>query len=273
MVRPEKDGKILRTTTHSLKEMKSARKKIAVLTSYDHPTATILDESGIDIVLVGDSVGNVILGYENTIPVTMDEMLHHTKAVTRAVSNAMVIVDMPFMSYQLNPEQALSNASRFIKEGGANGVKIEGDIYIDSIKKIIEAGIPVMGHLGFTPQLVNQIGGYRVQGRSADEAKAIIEGAKDLEKAGVFCLVLEMVPALLARRISETLSIPVIGIGAGPHCDGQVLVINDILGFSVNGMPKFAKKYTDLHAEIKKAVANYISDVRGGRFPGSEHSF
>jgi len=253
--------------------MKAAKKKIAMLTSYDYPTAMILDESGIDIILVGDSVGNVILGYENTIPVTMEEMLHHTKAVTRGTRNAMVIVDMPFMSYQLNPEQALLNASRFIKEGGANGVKIEGDIYIDSITKIIDAGIPVMGHLGFTPQLVNQIGGYRVQGRSAVDAKAIIESAKNLEKAGVFCIVLEMVPALLARKISDTVSVPVIGCGAGQYCDGQVLVINDILGLSVKGMPKFAKKYADLYGEMKKAVGNYISDVRGGRFPGSEHSF
>jgi 3-methyl-2-oxobutanoate hydroxymethyltransferase len=218
-------------------------------------------------------VGNVVLGYDNTIPVTMDEMLHHTKAVTRAVKNAMVIVDMPFMSYQLNPEHALLNASRFIKEGGANGVKIEGDVYLDSIRKIIEAGIPVMGHLGFTPQLVNQLGGYRVQGRSANDAKAMIEAAKKLEKAGVFCIVLEMVPAHLAKKISETLSIPVIGIGAGKNCDGQVLVTNDILGLSVKGMPKFAKKYADLYGETKKAVANYISDVKGGRFPGSEHSF
>jgi 3-methyl-2-oxobutanoate hydroxymethyltransferase len=253
--------------------MKSAGKKIAVLTSYDYPTAKLLDESGVDIIHVGDSVGNVVLGYENTIPVTMEEMLHHVKAVTRAVSNAMVIADMPFMSYQLNPEQALLNASRFIKEGGANAVKIEGDIYIGSIRSIVEAGIPVMWHLGFTPQLVNQLGGYRVQGRSADEAKAILEGAKSLEKAGVFSLVLEMIPAAIAKQISESVSIPVIGCGAGPNCDWQVLVINDILGLSVRGMPKFAKKYADLHSETKKAVGNYVSDVRGGSFPGTEHSF
>lgn len=274
MVWTAKGGKKdLKTTTYSLKEMKSAGKKIAVLTSYDYPTARILDESGIDIILVGDSVGNVVLGYENTIPVTMEEMLHHVKAVARGVKNAMVIADMPFMSYQLNPEQALFNASRFIKEGGANGVKIEGDVYIDAIRKIIDAGIPVMGHLGFTPQLVNQLGGYRVQGRSANEAKSMIEGAKSLERSGVFCLVVEMIPALLSRKISETLSIPVIGIGAGSSCDGQVLVINDILGLSGKGMPKFAKKYADLYDEIKKAVGNYASDVRGGRFPGNEHSF
>ena len=253
--------------------MKTAGRKIAVLTAYDFPTAKILDETGMDIVLVGDSVGNVLLGYDNTIPVTMDEMIHHTKAVVRGVKDAMVIADMPFMSYQLNPEQALLSASRFIKEAGANGVKIEGDTYIDQIKKIIEAGIPVMGHLGFTPQLVNQLGGYRVQGRSMNDAKEMIEAAKNLEKAGIFSLVIEMVPAQLAKKISETLSIPVIGIGAGPHCDGQVLVINDVLGLTIKGMPKFARKYADLYAETKKAVANYISDVRGGRFPGGEHSF
>lgn len=253
--------------------MKSAGKKIAVLTSYDYPTAKLLDESGMDIILVGDSLGNSALGYENTIPVTMEEMLHHVKAVVRGVSKAMVVADMPFMSYQLSPEQALLNASRFIKEGGANGVKVEGSVYLDSIKKIIDAGIPVMGHLGFTPQAVNQLGGYRVQGRTADEAKAILEGAKKLEKAGVFSLVLEMVPADTAKKVTDAVSIPVIGCGAGPHCDGQVLVINDILGLSVDVMPKFAKKYADIHGEIKKAVSNYISDVRGGRFPGSEHSY
>jgi 3-methyl-2-oxobutanoate hydroxymethyltransferase len=263
----------MKTTTHSLKEMKTTGKKITVLTAYDHPTASILDESGIDIVLVGDSVGNVVLGYENTIPVTMEEMLHHTKAVVRGVENAMVIADMPFMSYQLNPEDALRNASRFIKEAGASGVKVEGTAHLDAIKKIIDAGIPVMGHIGFTPQSVNQIGGYRVQGRALDEAKALMEGAKDLEKTGVFSLVIEMVPAVLASKVSRSLNIPVIGCGAGPECDGQVLVISDILGLSGKTVPKFAKKYSDLSAETKRAVSNYISDVRSGRFPGNEHSF
>jgi len=253
--------------------MKVSGKKITALTAYDCPTARMLDESGVDIVLVGDSVGNVLLGYENTIPVTMDEMLHHTKAVSRAVKNAMIIADMPFMSYQLDPGSALYNASRFIKEAGAHGVKIEGDIYIDAIKKIIEAGIPVMGHLGLTPQLVNQLGGYRVQGRSANEAKAMIEGAKQLEKAGCFSIVLEMVPSLLAKKVAETLSIPVIGIGAGVYCDGQVLVTNDILGLSGKAVTRFVKKYADLYPEMKRAVSSFISEVRSGAFPGSEHSF
>lgn len=253
--------------------MKSAGKRITMLTAYDAPTARLLDEAGVDIVLIGDSVGNVLLGYENTIPVTMEEMVHHTKAAVRGVKNAMVIADMPFMSYQLNPESALLNASRFVKEAGANGVKIEGDLYIDAIKKIIDAGIPVMGHLGLTPQLVNQLGGYRVQGRSADEAKAIIEGAKALERSGCFCLVLEMVPALLAKKVTQMLSIPVIGIGAGIYCDGQVLVTNDILGLSGKPVPRFVKKYTDIYPEMKRAVTSFISDVKNGSFPGSEHSF
>lgn len=261
------------TTTHSLKEMKTAGKKITVLTAYDCPTARLLDELGIEIILIGDSVGNVLLGYDNTIPVTMEEMLHHTKAVVRGVANAMVIADMPFMSYQLNPESALENASRFVKQAGANGVKIEGDIYIDAIKKIIEAGIPVMGHLGLTPQLVNQLGGYRVQGRTPDEAKAIIEGAKALEKAGVFSIVLEMVPSALAEKVARSVEVPVIGCGAGAGCDGQVLVINDILGLTGKGMPRFAKKYAELYQESKRAVLNYIADVKSGRFPGNEHSF
>jgi 3-methyl-2-oxobutanoate hydroxymethyltransferase len=263
----------VKTTTHTLKEMKVSGKKITVLTAYDCPTARLLDESGVDIVLVGDSVGNVLLGYENTIPVTMDEMLHHTKAASRGVKNAMIIADMPFMSYQLSLESALYNASRFIKEAGAHGVKIEGDIYIDAIKKIIEAGIPVMGHLGLTPQLINQIGGYRVQGRNADEAKMIIEGAKKLEKAGCFSIVLEMVPSLLAQKVAKTLTIPVIGIGAGVDCDGQVLVTNDILGLSGKPVPRFVKKYADLYPEMKRAVSSFISDVKAGNFPGEEQSF
>jgi len=253
--------------------MKGSREKITMLTAYDYPTAKLLDESGIDIILVGDSLGNSVLGYENTIPVTMDEMLHHTKAVVRGAGDSMVIADMPFMSYQLNPESALMNASRFVKEAGAAGVKIEGSNHIDSIKKIIEAGIPVMGHIGFTPQSVNQLGGNRVQGRSATEAKDLTDAAKALEKAGIFAIVLEMVPAALAGRISSSLEIPVIGCGAGPECDGQVLVINDALGISRDFIPRFAKKFADIYSEEKRAVSSYIKDVRSGAFPGKEHSF
>jgi len=253
--------------------MKGSGKKIIMLTAYDYPTARLIDETGVEIILIGDSIGNVVLGYDNTIPVTMDDMLHHTKAVVRGTEKALVIVDMPFMSYQLNPENALLNASRFIKEAGAHGVKIEGLMYMDAIKKIIEAGIPVMGHLGFTPQSVNQLGGYRVQGRTPDEAKMLIEGGKALEKAGVFSIVLEMVPSSIAEKITKSVSVPVIGIGAGAACDGQVLVINDILGLSLNGTPKFAKKYADISGEIKRAVSGFIRDVKSGSFPGKEHSF
>jgi len=274
MVQVQKSGEQdMRTTTYGLREAKTAGKKITMLTAYDCPTAKLLDELGVDIILVGDSVGNVLLGYENTIPVTMEEMLHHTKAVCRGVKSAMVVADMPFMSYQVNPEQALLNASRFIKEAGANAVKIEGNIDLEAVRKIIEAGIPVMGHLGFTPQLVNQLGGYRVQGKAPDEAKAIIDAARALQDAGVFCLVLEMVPSALTRRIVQTLSIPVIGIGAGPDADGQVLVTNDILGLYDKGIPRFAKKYADLYSQSRDAVSRFISEVRGGKFPGKEHSF
>ncbi len=254
--------------------MKSAKKKIAMLTAHDYPTARLLDESGIDIILVGDSLGNSVLGYENTIPVTMDEMLHHTKAVTRGVKKAMVVGDMPFMSYQLSPEQALLNASRFIKEGGANGVKVEGSVYLDSIKKIIDAGIPVMGHLGFTPQAVNQLGGYRVQGRTAAEGSKILAAAKALEKAGVFAIVIEMVPPDLSKKISQALDIPTISCGGGPGCDGQVLVLNDLLGLTEESCtPKFVKKYANLNKEIRSAVSAYISDVKSGKFPGKENTY
>lgn len=259
-------------TTSTLRAMKSAGKKITMLTAYDFPSARLLDEAGVDIVLIGDSLGDNVLGYDNTVPVTMEDMLHHTKAVSRAVVNAFIVADMPFMSFQLSPEDALRNASRFLKEAGANAVKLEGVAYVDAIKKIVEAGIPVMGHLGFTPQSVNQFGGYKVQGKTAIEAKDMIDDAKKLEKAGVFAIVLEMVPADVAEKVSKSVDVPVIGCGAGPECDGQVLVLNDVLGLSEDP-PKFAKKFADLRAESKKALSNYISDVRGKRFPGKEHSF
>jgi 3-methyl-2-oxobutanoate hydroxymethyltransferase len=264
----------LKTTLHSLIEMKSAKKKITMLTAYDYPTAKLLDESDIDIILVGDSLGNAVLGYENTIPVTMEDMLHHTKAVARGVKRAMLIADMPFMSFHLNPEQALLNASKFVKECGAIGVKIEGDNYLDAVKKIVDAGIPVMGHVGFTPQSVNQLGGYRVQGRTKLEGNRILAAAKALEKAGAFAIVLEMVPPDIAKRISQALDIPVIGCGGGAGCDGQVLVLTDLLGLTTGCCtPKFVKRYADLNKEIKSAVSAYISDVRSGKFPGKENTY
>lgn len=260
-------------TTARLFEMKKKRQKITVLTAYDYPTSKILDEVGIDIILVGDSLGNVILGYENTLPVTTQDMLHHAKAVVRGKKNSMIVVDMPFMSFQGAPEDALYNASRFIKEAGAEAVKIEGDLYIDAIRMIVKAGIPVMGHLGFTPQLINQIGGYKVQGKKKSQADLIFKAAKNLEKAGVFSIVLEMVPANLAKRISGALSIPTIGIGAGPHCDGQVLVTHDMVGLYNGKTPKYVKQYANLGKALKEAVSTYIWEVQTGKFPKKEHSF
>jgi 3-methyl-2-oxobutanoate hydroxymethyltransferase len=260
-------------TTAKLTEMKKKKKKITVLTSYDFPTAKMLDEVGVDIVLVGDSLGNVVLGYKNTLPVTMEDMLHHAKAVARGVKNVMLIVDMPFMSFQITPEEALYNASRFAKEAGAEGVKIEGDVHIDAIKMIVRSGIPVMGHLGFTPQLVNKIGGYRVQGKSKPEGDLILKAAKDLERAGVFSIVLEMVPGSLAKKITRSLKIPTLGIGAGPHCDGQVLVTHDMVGLYNGKVPKYVKQYANLGKAFKEAVATYICVVETGKFPGKENSF
>lgn len=260
-------------TTARLLAAKKAGRRITMLTAYDYITAKILDEAGIDIILVGDSLGNVFLGYDNTLPVTVEDMLVHTKAVRRGTKGAMLVVDMPFMSYQVSPEGALINASRFIKEAGARGVKIEGDIYIDAIRMMIDAGIPVMGHLGFTPQLINRIGGYRVAGKGKREAGAILKAAKKLEGAGVFALVLEMVPADLAKKITKSLKIPVIGIGAGPHCDGQVLVTQDLVGLYPKPAPKFVKQYADLGREMKKAIATFIWDVHSKKFPAKEQSF
>jgi 3-methyl-2-oxobutanoate hydroxymethyltransferase len=260
-------------TTSTLREMKATLKKITVLTAYDSVTAGILAGAGIDIILVGDSLGNAVLGYDNTIPVTMEEMLHHTKAVVRGAQGAFVVADMPFMSYQVSPEEALRNASRFIKEAGANAVKLESVKYLDAIKKIVDAGIPVMGHIGFTPQSVNQLGGYRVQGRGLMDVKELVDNAKALENAGAFSLVLEMVPAGTGEKVSRSVSIPVIGCGAGPYCDGQVLVINDVIGLSGDDMPKFAKKYADVAAVIRQAVLNYSKEVKSGAFPGKENSF
>jgi 3-methyl-2-oxobutanoate hydroxymethyltransferase len=244
-----------------------------MLTAYDYPTAKLLSDSGVDVILLGDSLGNVILGYENTLPVTMEEMLHHAKAVRRGIANAMFIVDMPFMSYQTTARDALLNAARFIKEAGADAVKIEGDLYIDAVKAMADAGIPVMGHLGFTPQQVNQIGGYKVTGRERAEALRIAASAKKLQSAGVFSLVLEMVPSSLAKRITKALKVPVIGIGAGPFCDGQVLVVHDLVGLYPKPVPSFVKQYANLSKTFKEAVSSFMWDVHTGKFPDKEHSF
>jgi 3-methyl-2-oxobutanoate hydroxymethyltransferase len=263
-----------KVTTYAIREMKKKKERIAMLTAYDYASAGILDESGIDIILVGDSLGMVVLGYETTLSVTMDEMIHHTKAVCRATHRAMVVGDMPFLSYQVSPDEAIYNAGRFLQEAGAHGVKIEGGREMAEItKRISSVGIPVMAHIGLTPQSVHQFGGYRPQGKEKESAKRILEDARILEEAGAFAIVLECVPAALAKKITQTLTIPTIGIGAGADCDGQVLVINDMLGMFERFTPRFVKKYANLNKEMKKAIRLYSDEVKAGIFPAEEHSF
>ncbi len=263
-----------RVTVVTLTEKKKKGEPIVMITAYDYPSAQMVDEAGVDIILVGDSLGMVVLGYENTLPVTMEDMLRHTAAVVRGTKRAMVVGDMPFMSYQLSPEQALENAGRFIKEAGAHAVKLEGgEEVLDAIKKITSAGIPVMGHIGLTPQSIHRIGGYRVQGREKEQAEKLKKDAKLLEEAGCFSIVLEAVPMELAKEITQTLSIPTIGIGAGPHCDGQVLVYHDVLGIFQEFKPKFVKRYANLREKIIGAVSEYVDEVRKGKFPDETHSY
>jgi 3-methyl-2-oxobutanoate hydroxymethyltransferase len=268
------EGKMNKITVSTVRDMKRKGEKITMLTAYDYPTALAMDEAGIDLVLVGDSLGMVVLGYDSTLPVTMDDMIHHTKAVSRAVKRAMVIGDMPFMSYQASVSDAVYNAGRFLQEAGAHAVKLEGGREVEEVvRRISAAGIPVMAHLGLTPQSVHQLGGYKVQGKESAAALRIIEDAKILEEAGAFSVVLECVPAGLAEKISGSLQIPTIGIGGGVHCDGQVLVVHDMLGMFERFTPKFVKKYARLNLEMKKAIGEYIDEVRKGEFPGPEHSF
>ena len=261
-------------TTSVIAEMKEKGEKITMLTAYDYSTAAVLDEAGVDIILVGDSLGMVILGYDSTLPVTMEDMIHHTKAVSRAARRAMVIGDMPFMSYQVSIEDAVRNAGRLLQEAGAHGVKLEGGREVAEItRRITSAGIPVIGHLGLTPQSVHKFGGYKVQGREDAAANRILEDSRILEEAGAFSIVLECVPAGLAQQITNLLKIPTIGIGAGVYCDGQVLVINDMLGMFEKFTPKFVKKYAGLNTSMKEAVRQYLHEVKEGVFPGKEHSF
>ncbi len=260
-------------TTLAFRQKKERGEPIAVLTGYDYPTALALDQAGIDAILVGDSLGMVILGYENTLPVTMDEMLHHCRAVARGSRAALLIGDMPFMSYQVSTEEAIRNAGRFLQQGGMEAVKLEGGRErLDAIRAILGAGIPVMGHLGLTPQSVNLLGGFRPQGRTAVTAERLLEDALLLEEAGCFSLVLESVPARLAEIVSKRLAIPTIGIGAGTGCDGQVLVTHDLLGLFDRFTPKFVRKYADLHTEMQSAFTAYIADVQGRTFPAQEHT-
>ena len=263
-----------RITTAVIRDRKKKGEKITMLTAYDYPTALIVDEAGTDIILVGDSLGMVVLGYDSTLPVTMEDMIHHTKAVSRASKHAMVVGDMPFMSYQVSIEDAMYNAGRFLQEAGAQGVKLEGGREVAELtRKMTSSGIPVMAHLGLTPQSVHQIGGYKIQGKEDQAAKRILEDAKILEEAGAFSIVLECVPAKLAGMITQSLSIPTIGIGAGIACDGQVLVVHDMLGMFEKFTPKFVKIYGNLNESMKDAIKQYLDEVRGGLFPENKHSF
>ncbi len=269
------ETKIQKVTIPSLRAKKAAGEKITALTAYDYPIARILDEAGIDIILVGDSLGMVVLGYENTIPVTMDDMIHHTKPVARAARRALVIGDMPYFSFHLSEEETVRNASRFLKEGGACGVKVEGASKkrLKLIERLIGAEIPVMGHVGLTPQSIHHIGRFKVQGSEKQEAERIIQDAVNLEKAGCFAVILECIPMEVARLITERLTVPTIGIGAGPWCDGQILVFHDLVGYEDGYLPKFVKKYIDLHQILTKAVADYRDDVEKGAFPNDEYSY
>ncbi len=263
-----------KVTTTRLREMKQRSEKIAVLTCYEYGMAKILNEAGMDVLLVGDSLGMVKLGYENTLPVTVDDIVYHCKAVRRGNSRALLIADMPFMSYEASETEAITNAGRIIKEGGAEAVKIEGGKEIAStVEALVCAKIPVMGHIGLTPQSINQLGGYKVQGKNEETAEKLVADAKFLEKAGVFALVLECIPSELAQEISAALAIPTIGIGAGPRCDGQVLVTDDILGLYGDRQPKFVKKYMNLRPQIIDAVKQYCSDVKKSEFPSKEHTY
>jgi 3-methyl-2-oxobutanoate hydroxymethyltransferase len=245
-----------------------------MLTAYDFPMAKLVDASGIDAILVGDSMGNVVLGYGSTIPVTMDDMVHHVKAVVRGVARAMVVGDMPFLSYHLSREESVRNAGRLLQEGGAQAVKLEGGAEVaGAIRAMVNAGIPVMGHLGLTPQSVNQMGGYKVQGKDEAAARKLIEDALAIQEAGVFSIVLECVPTLLAKLITEKLDVPTIGIGAGPYCSGQVLVAHDMLGLYGGVSPKFAKRYAQLSEQIMEALKGYKDEVENRTFPGPEHGF
>jgi 3-methyl-2-oxobutanoate hydroxymethyltransferase len=264
-----------RVTAPSLRALKAAGTRIAVLTAYDYPTARILDDRGIDVLLVGDSLGMVVLGHASTIPVTMDDMLHHTRAVARAARRALVVADMPYLSFHLSVEESVRNAARFLKEAGAGGVKIEGASprRVALVEALVEAEIPVMGHVGLTPQSICGLGQYKVRGATPAEARRILDGALALERAGAFAVVLESVPLEIARAVTDRLEVPTIGIGAGPHCDGQVLVFHDMTGYATGYLPKFVRKYADLDTVIGEAVGRYMEDVRSGAFPDDATSY
>lgn len=261
-------------TISKLQQKKESGSKITMMTAYDYPTAKLVDDSGIDTILVGDSLGMVVLGYDSTVPVTMDEMLHHCKAVTRGAERSFIIGDMPFMSYNVSVEQAIENAGRLIKEAGCDGVKLEGGSDMAPVvEAVVKAGIPVCAHIGLTPQTATMLSGFKVQGKDAESARQLLESAKDLEAAGAFMIVIECIPDRLAVNITQALTIPTIGIGAGEDCDGQVLVFHDLVGLFDRFTPKFVKQYVNLSSMIKAALVQYKNEVEEGTFPGPEHSF
>ncbi len=265
---------VKRVTTHVLQAMKHDGEKIAMLTAYDYSTALILDDAGIDILLVGDSASNVMAGHETTLPITLDQMIYHASSVVRAVKRALVVVDLPFGSYQGNSKEALQSSIRIMKESGGHAVKLEGGAEVrESIERIISAGVPVMGHLGLTPQSIYKFGTYTVRAKEEAEAKKLMEDAEILEAAGCFALVLEKIPAKLAKQVAEKVRIPVIGIGAGPHVDGQVLVVNDLLGLTKGFKPRFLRQYLNLYEEINGAVKAYINDVKSEDFPNEKEQY
>lgn len=261
-------------TTAELRKMKKEGRKIAMITAYDYPSAMLAEQAGADVILVGDSLGMAVLGYDSTIPVTLSDMVHHTKAVTRAVKHSFVVTDMPFLTYHGQVEHTLSNAGKLMQEGLAKAVKMEGGAEIaDAVEACVKAGIPVMGHVGLTPQSVHQLGGYKVQGKRPEQAKKLLDDAKRLEQAGVFAIVLELVPEEVAAQITEAVSVPTIGIGAGRHCDGQVLVFHDMLQYAGPNTKKMVKTYADLHQHITRGIADYVREVKSGAFPGEDNVF
>jgi 3-methyl-2-oxobutanoate hydroxymethyltransferase len=264
----------MRVTITEIKELKQKKEKIPMLTAYDYVTAKMVDEAGVPLILVGDSLGMVMLGYESTIPVTMEEMIHHAKAVVRGAKKALVIGDMPFMTYHISISDALHNAARFIQEGGTQAVKLEGgEVVAETVGRLVGCGIPVMGHIGLTPQSIHQLGGFKVRGKGLEEARKLLNDARILEEAGAFAIVLECTPAPLSKLITQKLAIPTIGIGAGLDCDGQVQVISDLLGLYTEFVPKHAKQYAKLAGEIKTAVSSYASEVKSRSFPTAEQSY
>jgi len=269
------ENKTQKVTVPLLLEMKRKGAKITALTAYDFPTAKIVDEAGVDVILVGDSLGMVVLGYENTIPVTMEDMIHHTKAVSRGTRRALIVGDMPYFSYHVSEEESIHNASRFLKEAGAHAVKIEGAsrARLNLVKALVEAEIPVMGHIGLTPQSILHLGKFKVRGKDVEEAKRIMKEAQNLERAGVFSMILECVPLELARIITAKLDVPTIGIGAGPECDGQILVFHDLVGYLDTYMPKFVKKYANLYESLTQTVRTYSEEVKSGSFPDDSYSY